>query len=516
MIKYTDSTQTTTTAVCVTGSKGSTGATGAQGPQGDKGQTGATGNGVSSVDVQYYKSTSSTSLTGGSWSTTNPGWENGKYIWSKTVITYTNGQKEETTPVCITGAKGSTGAQGPKGDTGATGPKGDKGDTGATGKGISSITEKYAVSSSNSTAPTSWSNSVQTMTATNKYLWNYEIIKYTDNSTVETAKRVIGVYGDKGATGATGSTGKGISSITNYYLVSASSSGVTTSTSGWFTTPGATSTSKKYLWNYEKITYTDNSTTKTTPHIIGTHGATGATGPKGDKGDTGDTGKGVSKTEVYYYLSTSNTTQSGGSWVTTPPTWSNGKYYWQKIKTTFTDGSTSESTPVCITGAKGSTGSTGATGKGISSITTEFYLSTSKTEQVNGSWTTTPPTWSNGKYVWTRIKIVYTNPSSTVYTTPVCDSSWEAVNEIEVGGRNYWQNGDLSSDLPAGTTKRFGGEVIGIEEGNVTGFDSCFHVVTSGRILSSYFNRDTEELVGKTLTMQCWIKYSDVTAGTNS
>ena len=234
---------------------------------------------------------------------------------------------------------------------------------------------------------------------------------------------MIGVYGDKGATGATGSTGKGISSITNYYLVSASSSGVTTSTSGWSTTPGATSTSKKYLWNYEKITYTDNSTTKTTPHIIGTHGATGATGPKGDKGDTGDTGKGVSKTEVYYYLSTSNTTQTGGSWVTTPPTWSNGKYYWQKLKTTFTDGTTSESTPVCITGAKGSTGSTGATGKGVSSITTEFYLSTSKTTQVDGSWVTTMPEWSEGKYLWTRNKIVYTNPSSTQYTTPVCDSS---------------------------------------------------------------------------------------------
>jgi len=34
-------------------------------------------------------------------------------------------------------------------------------------------------------------------------------------------------------------------------------------------------------------------------------------------------------------------------------------------------------------------------------------------------------------YVWTRSKIVYSNPDSTEYTTPLCDSSWEAVNELE-------------------------------------------------------------------------------------
>lgn len=155
--------------------------------------------------------------------------------------------------------------------------------------------------------------------------------------------------------------------------------------------------------------------------------------------DDGAAGKGVSKTEIFFYLSTSNTTQSGGSWVTTPPDWINGRYYWQKIKTTFTDGTTSESAPVCITGAKGSTG---AAGKGVSSITTEFYLSTSKTSRTGGSWITTMPEWTSGKYLWTRSKIVYTNPSSTVYTTPICDSSWEAVNEIEIGGRNLVLNSD--------------------------------------------------------------------------
>lgn len=161
------------------------------------------------------------------------------------------------------------------------GAKGDTGATGSNGVGINSITEYYAVSSSNTTAPTSWSTTVQNMTSTNKYLWNYEVIKYTNNTTKETAKKVIGAYGDKGATGstgATGATGNGISSITNYYLASSSSSGVTTSTSGWTTSVQSVSSSKKYLWNYEVVTYTNGSTNTTTPCIIGTHGDTGASG----------------------------------------------------------------------------------------------------------------------------------------------------------------------------------------------------------------------------------------------
>ena len=152
----------------------------------------------------------------------------------------------------------------------------------------------------------------------------------------------------------------------------------------------------------------------------------------------------VQSTDIEYYLSTSNTALAGGSWSTTAPTWVNGKYMWSRTKTTLQNGSVSykpSSNGVCIAGAKGDTGNTGATGKGISSITEEYYLSTSKTTQTGGSWSTTAPTWSSGKYVWTRSKIVYSNPTSTVYTTPICDSSWEAINDITVGGANLIYKG---------------------------------------------------------------------------
>lgn len=186
-------------------------------------------------------------------------------------------------------------------------------------------------------------------------------------------------------------------------------------------------TEGKYIWRRTLVTYGGGST-EYTPSENGVC----ITGNTGANGVDGTNGIGISQTEVFYYLSTSNTTQTGGSWVTTPPAWVNGRYYWQKIRTTYSDNTYSESTPVCITGAKGADGTNGtdgAVGTGIDSITTEFYLSTSKTTQTGGSWVTEMPEWEMGMYLWTRTKIVYKDPASTAYTAPVCDSSWEATNE---------------------------------------------------------------------------------------
>lgn len=88
--------------------------------------------------------------------------------------------------------------------------------------------------------------------------------------------------------------------------------------------------------------------------------------------------------------------------------------------------------PQGVQGEKGNTGATGATGTGVAGMTQQYYMSDSKTTQSGGSWVESMPTWSNGKYLWTRYKVVYKNPTSTVYTTPVCDSSWEAVNEESI------------------------------------------------------------------------------------
>ena len=260
---------------------------GADGSQGTPGKPGADGK-TPYLHIAYANSADGSSGFSTSDST------NKLYIGQYTDYT----QSDSTDPskyawTKIKGDPGQDGADGQDGKDGAPGKDGADGKDGVDGIGIENIEEYYAVSSSNTTAPTSWITSVPTMTPTNKYLWNYEKFIYSNGTTDESAKRVIGVYGNTGATGTPGKDGQdgnGISSIVNYYLASTASSGVTTGTSGWTTTPQSTTTSKKYLWNYEKTTYTNGTVVNTTPHIIGTHGATGPQGAKGDTGATGPTG----------------------------------------------------------------------------------------------------------------------------------------------------------------------------------------------------------------------------------
>lgn len=280
---------------------------GVQGPQGTQGIPGTNGaNGKTSyLHIKY-------SNDGGKTFTGNSGEDVGTYIG--TCVDY-----NQSDPASVGSYKWAK----IKGEQGATGPQGP---AGSSGRGIKTITEYYLISSTKTgitTELSGWSTSIPTMTATNKYLWNYEKFTFTDNTTATTTPKIIGIYGDKGATGATGpqgpqgnagatgpkgpqgatgpkgpqgatgatgpqgATGNGIKSITNYYLATASGSGVSASASGWTTTVQAITASKKYLWNYEVVTYTNGSTYQSAPCIIGAYGDKGATGATGATGPSG-------------------------------------------------------------------------------------------------------------------------------------------------------------------------------------------------------------------------------------
>lgn len=160
-------------------------------------------------------------------------------------------------------------------------PKGNTGATGAAGRSITKVTNYYLVSSLNTDVTLStegWTKTMQATDTTKKYLWCYQSIEYSSGSPTTTVPVIIGTHG---ATGSAGATGNGILKVDNYYLTTSSSSDVTVDTSGWSKTPTATDTTKKYIWCYQLITYTNETTSKTTPAIIGTHGATGATGSAG-------------------------------------------------------------------------------------------------------------------------------------------------------------------------------------------------------------------------------------------
>lgn len=216
------------------------------------------GTGISRTETEYAQNQSSTTAPTSGWNVNPPTWQNGYYIWQRIKFTYTDNSYSYSNAVCISG-----------------------------GNGISSVTEHYLATSASSgvTKNTSgWTTTVQTVTTTKKYLWNYETTTYTDGSTVDTTPVIIGVYGEKGDPGNPGGQGVSISSVTEYYLATSASSGVTRSTSGWTTSTQTITATKKYLWNYEMITYSDDSTSYTDPVIIGVYGDKGDPGDKGEKG----------------------------------------------------------------------------------------------------------------------------------------------------------------------------------------------------------------------------------------
>ena len=136
------------------------------------------------------------------------------------------------------------------------GADGADGTNGTNGVGIKSITNKYAVSASNTTAPTSWSDTVPTMTTTNRYLWNYEIVTYTNSTTSETKKRVIGAYGNTGNTGATGATGpKGDAAV--FYTIEPSANVVKKSWDNKLTPTSVTCTKYKQTGSNARATTTE-------------------------------------------------------------------------------------------------------------------------------------------------------------------------------------------------------------------------------------------------------------------
>ena len=223
-ITYTNGSNSTSYTVAkqgargATGPQGPTGATGPQGPKGDTGATGATGltgptgNGISSVSTTYASSSSGTTAPT-SWGSTIPSVAEGAYLWTRINIAFTNGSNSTSYTVAKQGARGATGAQGPtgatgaqgpKGDTGATGPQGPTGATGATGNGIKSTAITYASSSSGTTAPSSWSNTIPSVSE-GYYLWTKTVLTYTNNST--STSYSVAKQGARGATGATGATG---------------------------------------------------------------------------------------------------------------------------------------------------------------------------------------------------------------------------------------------------------------------------------------------------------------------
>ena len=450
---------------------------------------------VESVDVMYYLSNSATELSGGSWSTTAPTLQNGKYIWSKTVTTFTDDTTKETEPVCITGGKDGQSlytwikysdnedgsnmydtptdntlyigmATNKESETESSNPsdytwskfRGVDGNSYYTwikyaddenGKNMSNDpTDKLYIgfaynkttsTESNNPSDYTWSlikgkdgvdgTSVKILGTYESeselntahpsgneigdgyiiqgdlYIWTgtifenvgqikgedgkdgvdgvtlYTWIKYSDNEdgsnmydiptdntkyigiavnkTTPTESNVASDYKwskFRGDDGVDGTDGKGILTVVDYYKVYASDIGVTNATSGFSTDVPQMDATNKYLWSYELITYTDNSTTKTNARVIGVYG------------ENGTDGKGISSIVEYYAVNNSSETVPTSFGTTIPTINATNRFLWNYEVIKFTDGS-EKTTDKRIIGVYGETGEAG---KGISSIVEQY------------------------------------------------------------------------------------------------------------------------------------------------
>lgn len=292
--------------------------------------------GLSNVNVQYYLSTSNTTLSGGTWSDNAPSWVDGKYMWSRTKVTNAKGEVSYEPGIngtCIAGA------------TGATGKDGINGKDGVNGKSITikSKAIEYQASTSGTSAPTgTWTTTIPNVNK-GSYLWTRTTVTYSDDTnTVSYSvayRGTDGIDGTNGTNGTNGKDGKGITSITYYYATSTSQTAPSEANITSTTIPTLNATNK-YLWQKEVIKFSDN-TNKTSILLIAVYG---------DKGQTGATGKGVKSIVEQYYLSSSNTTQTGGDWSNTQPNWVNGKYIWTRSHITWSDNTTTDTTPILANG----------------------------------------------------------------------------------------------------------------------------------------------------------------------
>ena len=369
--------------VCITGNTGAQGArgpqgaagpkgeTGAQGPQGETGAKGETGpqgpqgiQGVKGADGKTYYTWVKYADSPTSGMSDNPSGK--KYIgfaYNKTTGTESTSYSDYSWSLI----------KGEKGETGNTGAQG------AAGNGIKSITYYYARTTSQ-TAPSAGnitSTTMPTLDATNKYLWQKEVINYTNN-TNQTTVLLLAVYGNTGAQGPKGDKGA--------------------------TGPQGPT---------------------------GPKGETGAQGPQGNPGSTGPQGVSVTAIKDQWYKSTSNTAQTGGSWSDTQPNWESGKYIWTRSHITFSNGNTTTTNPVlanAINNANANASNAVSTANTANNKVNDLKiggrnlipvgmiknfngLSTFSYDKTSNTWTCVAPigsnSWGRGIYFDTGVKKIY-------------------------------------------------------------------------------------------------------------
>lgn len=151
-----------------------------------KGQTGQNGTSVtvSSTSVTYQVGTSGVTKPTGEWKTEIPNVPNGQFLWTKTVVKYSDGKSTEAYSVSYKGTNGTNGSNG-------------------TSVTVSSTSVTYQAGTSGTTPPTgTWSPTVPNV-PNGQYLWTKTVVNYSDGKSTESFS-----VSYKGTNGINGTNGK--------------------------------------------------------------------------------------------------------------------------------------------------------------------------------------------------------------------------------------------------------------------------------------------------------------------
>lgn len=151
-----------------------------------KGQTGQNGTSVTvrSTSVTYQVGASGTTKPTGEWKTEVPSVPNGQFLWTKTVVNYSDGKSTEAYSVSYKGTNGTNGSNG-------------------TSVTVRSTSVTYQAGTSGTTPPTgTWSPTVPNV-ANGQYLWTKTVVNYSDGKSTESYS-----VSYKGTNGINGTNGK--------------------------------------------------------------------------------------------------------------------------------------------------------------------------------------------------------------------------------------------------------------------------------------------------------------------
>lgn len=171
---------------------------------------------VSSTSVKYQQGDNGTTKPTGTWSTTIPSVAAGKYLWTQTIVNYSDGKSTESYSVSYKATNGTNGTNG-------------------TSVTVSSTSVEYAKNTSGTAHPTSgWTTNVPSSSA-GEYVWTKTVVTYSDGKSTESySVSRNGTNGTNGTNGADGADAIAMSITSSNGTVFKNSSGSTVLTAHVF------------------------------------------------------------------------------------------------------------------------------------------------------------------------------------------------------------------------------------------------------------------------------------------